>query len=51
MAVIGFALLMFAESPKYVRDRLYYAPFSIALFGIFLSFVAGLMSFASICRS
>lgn len=46
IAVIGFALLMFAESPKYVRDRLYYAPFSIALFGIFLSFVAGLMSFA-----
>ncbi|MEF1227898.1 MnhB domain-containing protein, partial [Vibrio fortis] len=46
IAVIGFALLMFAESPQYVRDRLYYAPFSIALFGIFLSFVAGLMSFA-----
>ncbi|MGR4998645.1 hydrogen gas-evolving membrane-bound hydrogenase subunit E [Vibrio celticus] len=46
IAVIGFALLMFAESPKYIRDRLYFAPFSIALFGIFLSFVAGLMSFA-----
>ncbi|USD35433.1 MULTISPECIES: hydrogen gas-evolving membrane-bound hydrogenase subunit E [Vibrio] len=46
IAVIGFALLMFAESPKYVRERLYYSPFSIALFGIFLSFVAGLMSFA-----
>nr|WP_240458030.1 hydrogen gas-evolving membrane-bound hydrogenase subunit E [Vibrio neptunius] len=46
IAVIGFALLMFAESPQYVRDRLYYSPFRIALFGVFLSFVAGLISFA-----
>ncbi|MBN3492465.1 hydrogen gas-evolving membrane-bound hydrogenase subunit E [Vibrio neptunius] len=46
IAVIGFALLMFAESPQYVRDRLYYSPFRIALFGVFLSFVAGLTSFA-----
>lgn len=46
IAVIGFALLMFAESPQYVRDRLYYSPFRIALFGIFLSFIAGLMSLA-----
>lgn len=45
IAVIGFALLMFAESPQYVRDRLYYSPFRIALFGVFLSFVAGLISF------
>ncbi|WP_420794648.1 hydrogen gas-evolving membrane-bound hydrogenase subunit E [Vibrio tubiashii] len=46
IAVIGFALLMFAESPNYVRERLFYSPFSIALFGILLSFIAGLTSFA-----
>jgi multicomponent Na+:H+ antiporter subunit A len=46
IAVIGLALLMFAESPKYVRERLHYAPFSIALFGILLSLLAGGLSFA-----
>lgn len=44
IAVIGFALLMFAESPKYVRDRLHYKPLSIAMFGISLSVSAGLIS-------
>ncbi|WP_162889784.1 hydrogen gas-evolving membrane-bound hydrogenase subunit E [Vibrio sp. dhg] len=43
IAVIGFALMMYAESPKYVRDRLYYSPLSIAMFGISLSFMAGLL--------
>ncbi|WP_415679503.1 hydrogen gas-evolving membrane-bound hydrogenase subunit E [Vibrio mytili] len=46
IAVIGFALLMFAESPKYVRERLYYSPLSIAMFGILLSLGAGLLSVA-----
>jgi multicomponent Na+:H+ antiporter subunit A len=46
IAVIGLSLLMFAESPKYVRERLYFAPFSIALFGILLSLIAGGVSFA-----
>lgn len=46
IAVIGFALLIFAESPQYVRERLNFAPLNIALFGIALSFVAGLMSVA-----
>jgi multicomponent Na+:H+ antiporter subunit A len=43
IAVIGFALMIYAESPKYVRDRLYYSPLSIAMFGISLSFMAGLL--------
>lgn len=46
IAVIGLALLMFAESPSYVQERLHYAPFSIALFGISLSLMAGGLSFA-----
>ncbi|MBR9876575.1 MAG: DUF4040 domain-containing protein [Vibrionaceae bacterium] len=46
IAVIGFALMMYAESPKYVRDRLYYSPLSIAMFGISLSFMAGLLGLA-----
>ncbi len=46
IAVIGFALLMFAESPKYVRERLHYSPLSIAMFGILLSFLAGLIGLA-----
>lgn len=46
IAVIGFALMMYAESPKYVRDRLYYSPLSIAMFGISLSFIAGLLGLA-----
>ncbi|WP_319535066.1 hydrogen gas-evolving membrane-bound hydrogenase subunit E [uncultured Vibrio sp.] len=46
IAVIGFALMMYAESPKYVRDRLYYSPLSIAMFGISLCFMAGLLGLA-----
>ncbi|SBS33391.1 Na(+)/H(+) antiporter subunit A [Marinomonas aquimarina] len=46
IAVIGLALLMFAKSPKYVRDRLHYSPMGIAMFGICLSFIAGLLSMA-----
>ncbi len=46
IAVIGFALLMFAESPKYVRERMHYSPLGIAMFGILLSFIAGLMGLA-----
>ncbi|MFC0174345.1 hydrogen gas-evolving membrane-bound hydrogenase subunit E [Vibrio comitans] len=41
IAVIGFALLMFAESPKYVLGRLHYPPFGIAVFGIAVSIGAG----------
>lgn len=44
IAVIGLSLLMFAESPKYVRERLHFAPFSIAMFGVLLSFIAGVIS-------
>jgi multicomponent Na+:H+ antiporter subunit A len=46
IAVIGLSLLMFAESPKYVRSRLYFKPFFIALSGITLSLVSGALSFA-----
>ncbi len=46
IAVIGFSLLLFAESPQYVRDRLHFSPLNIALFGILLSFMAGAMSVA-----
>ncbi|GIB80690.1 NADH dehydrogenase, putative [Vibrio cholerae] len=46
IAVIGFSLLLFAESPQYVRDRLHFSPLNIALFGILLSFMAGTMSVA-----
>ncbi|GAK16854.1 LOW QUALITY PROTEIN: Na(+) H(+) antiporter subunit A [Vibrio sp. JCM 19053] len=46
IAVIGLSLLMFAESPKYVRSRLYFKPFLIALSGIALSLVSGALSFA-----
>ena len=45
IAVIGFALLMFAESPQYVRQRLHYSPFKIALIGVLLSLGAGVVSF------
>lgn len=46
IAVIGFALMMYAESPRYVRERLYYSPLSIAMFGVSLSFMAGLLGLA-----
>lgn len=47
IAVIGFALLMFAKSPSYVRDRLHYPPFRIALSGVLLSLGAGCLSYAA----
>lgn len=46
IAVIGFSLLMFAESPKYVRARLHFKPLLIALSGIALSLISGGLSFA-----
>lgn len=46
IAVIGLSLLMFAESPKYVRSRLHFKPFFIALSGIALSLISGGLSFA-----
>lgn len=45
IAVIGLTLLIFAESPKYVRERLGYRPLNIALFGVFLSLLAGAIGF------
>ncbi|QXO18579.1 hydrogen gas-evolving membrane-bound hydrogenase subunit E [Vibrio ostreae] len=47
IAVIGFSLLMFAKSPRYVRDRLHYPPFRIALFGVLLSLTAGSFSYVA----
>lgn len=47
IAVIGFSLLMFAKSPRYVRDRLQYPPFRIALFGVLLSLMAGSFSYVA----
>ncbi|MEZ9708577.1 hydrogen gas-evolving membrane-bound hydrogenase subunit E [Vibrio breoganii] len=44
IAVIGFALLMFAESPQYVLNRLHYPPFTIAVFGIAVSIGAGTLA-------
>ncbi len=44
IAVIGLSLLMFAESPSYVRERLYYSPFGIAMVGIAVSALSGVMS-------
>ncbi|PSW18270.1 proton-conducting membrane transporter [Photobacterium sanctipauli] len=46
IAVIGLTLLIFAESPQYVRERLGYKPMNIALFGVFLSLLAGVIGFA-----
>lgn len=45
IAVIGLSLLMFAESPGYVRKRINYGPFTIAMFGVVVSLVAGALSF------
>ncbi len=47
IAVIGFALLMFAESPAYVRERIRFSPFAIGVFGVLLSIVAGLFGLAA----
>ncbi|GAM74041.1 Na(+) H(+) antiporter subunit A [Vibrio ishigakensis] len=44
IAVIGLSLLMFAESPRYVRNRINHAPFSIAMFGVLLSLTAGALA-------
>ncbi|GAL27102.1 Na(+) H(+) antiporter subunit A [Vibrio variabilis] len=44
IAVIGLSLLMFAESPSYVRERLYYSPFGIAMVGLAVSALSGVMS-------
>ncbi|WP_246616451.1 hydrogen gas-evolving membrane-bound hydrogenase subunit E [Thaumasiovibrio subtropicus] len=45
IAVIGFALLMLAESAGYVRERLRYSPLKIAIFGVALALLAGAISF------
>ncbi|WP_428651675.1 hydrogen gas-evolving membrane-bound hydrogenase subunit E [Photobacterium satsumensis] len=45
IAVIGLTLLIFAESPQYVRERLSYRPMHIAMFGVFLSLLAGGIGF------
>lgn len=44
IAVIGFGLLMLAESPAYVRQRLRFPPESVALTGIGLCVFSGLIS-------
>ncbi|MCQ1061226.1 DUF4040 domain-containing protein [Photobacterium sp. ZSDE20] len=45
IAVIGLTLLIFAESPQYVRERMSYRPMNIAMFGVFLSLLAGGIGF------
>lgn len=47
IAVIGFALLMLAESARYVRERLRYSPMKIAQMGIVLALLAGAMGLAA----
>ena len=44
IAVIAFALLIIAESPGYVYKRLYFSPTAIAMTGIALTLIAGLLS-------
>ena len=43
IAVIGFSLLLLSESAAYVRERLRYQPLSIAVFGLLLAVVAGML--------
>lgn len=43
IAVIGFGLLMIAESPAYVRRRLRFPPEGIALSGLALCLLSGLV--------
>ena len=43
IAVIGFSVLMLAENPLYVRQRLHYPPLTIAVVGIGLALLAGIM--------
>lgn len=47
IAVIGFALLMLAESTDYVRERLHYPPLSIAACGLGLALLSGLVGLFS----
>jgi len=44
IAVIGLSLLMFAESPRYVRSRLHIKPLFIALAGVAISLMSGVVS-------
>lgn len=44
IAVIAFALLTLAESPAYVRKRIRYAPSRIAVTGVGISLVSGLLA-------
>lgn len=44
IAVIGLSLLMFAESPRYVRSRLHVKPLFIALAGVAISLMSGVVS-------
>lgn len=41
--VIGFAVLMLAESPEYVRQRLHYSPVNIAAAGVGLALLSGII--------
>ncbi|WP_100751745.1 hydrogen gas-evolving membrane-bound hydrogenase subunit E [Vibrio salilacus] len=43
IAVLGLSLLMLAESPSYVKRRIYFSPFGLALTGISLSISAGVV--------
>lgn len=43
IVVIAFALLMLAESPAYVRERLVYSPIAFAGFGVVLALLAGVL--------
>lgn len=42
IAVSGLALLIFAESPQFVRQRIYFQPFNIAIGGVLLGVLAGI---------
>lgn len=44
IAVIAFTLLILAESPEFVYDRLYFWPSDIAMTGVILALVSGLVS-------
>ncbi|WBA82251.1 MnhB domain-containing protein [Endozoicomonas sp. GU-1] len=43
IAVIAFALLMLAETPAYVRERLVYSPATFAGSGVAIALFAGLL--------
>ena len=44
VAVIAFALLILAESPSYVRERIYFSPRMIAVMGLGMAMGSGLFS-------